>query len=350
MKKGLILILVFFSISELKAQETTELSKIKFSGYLDVYYTYDFHQPEDPNQRQYVTQLANHNEFNINLAVLRAQYQSENIRSTIALQSGTYPLYNYAEPTVLGQILNEAKVGVRVGKSSWIDVGILPGHFGYESAFSFNNELYSQALATEYTPYYQTGVQYTNDINEKITIRGVIINGWQNIYETNDAKAFGTAIDFAFSENLTLSYGNFFGNEPFGNEDEFRMHHNFYIAYTENKLDLIGIADLTFQNPDDLLSTPVHFYTFIGEYNFTDDFSLAGRFENVRDERGVLLASNDYQTNILTFSGNYRIYEYIKVRAEFRSFFGNEAIWFGSNGDKSPESNQVVSIGLSINL
>ena len=166
-------------------------SNFDVSAYLDFYYAYDFYDPA-AKQRQYVTQAARHNEFNLNLGFIQTEYASDNLRGNLAIQIGTYPTANYGgEPNAFAQLIQNASVGVRLGEKTWIDAGVMGGHFGYEGLISMDNELYTQALATEYTPYYQTGVQLSSELSDKLNFRAVVINGWQNIYETNNGKSFG---------------------------------------------------------------------------------------------------------------------------------------------------------------
>lgn len=342
MKKLHVFLIVFtcFHFS-LKSQDS-----LSFSFYLDTYYSYDFSDP-DGNQRQYVTQVGRHNEFNVNLAMLKTSYQSDILRGNLAFQTGTYPLLNYAEPTVLGQLLNEANVGVKVGKNSWVDVGIMGGHFGYESALSIRNELYSQALATEYTPYYQMGVQYSTQFSEKLSFRAVVINGWQNIYETNDAKAVGVAVDYVLNDQISLGYGNFMGREPAGGDDEFRFHNNFVATYEKDEFNGAASIDITFQETGNI-NTSAFFLTLIGQYRLREKTSVSGRYEFVSDDRNILIpAAGSFQTHIITSSYNYFIRENIVFRVEGKLYFGNQAIW---NGDGSTFNNQVISTGLAILL
>lgn len=321
--------------------------KVQFSGYLDFYYSYDFSDPAN-NQRLYVTQAARHNEFNFNLAMLQADYVDDHFRATLALQTGTYPLTNYAEPTVLGQILNEANIGVRVGKNSWIDVGIMGGHFGYESFRSIDNEVYTQALVTEYTPYYQTGIQYSNQISESLTVRAVVINGWQNIYETNNAKAAGLAVDYKLADNIVLGYGNYFGNEPDfvdPDVDELRLHNSIYGKYDADVFLLMANLDMTIQNSafvDE--DKPVLFATVTGLLKISEKLDIGGRYEFVTDQNGILL-SEGFSTNILTGSLNYKVFRNTMARAEARLFFGDDPIWNVENG--SQFNNQVLSFSLA---
>ena len=138
------------------------------SAGIDVYYAYDFTEPKD-NKRLYTTQAFRHNEFNLNWGFIQADYAADQVRATFALQTGTYVQANYAaEPNELTQLIAQANIGVRLLNKTWLDVGILPSHIGYENTFSFNNEIYTRALMAENSPYYEAGAQLTTAVSDKI--------------------------------------------------------------------------------------------------------------------------------------------------------------------------------------
>ncbi len=328
-RKSIVFIFIvglFLKYFNSEAQE----SQMKFGAYLDTYYAYDFSQPNG-NSRPYVTQYARHNEFTINHAWLRGSYSSEKLRANLALQTGTYPQYNYAAEPLYGQLIYEAFAGYRITEKGWIDAGIFGGHFGYESALAIDRELLSPALATEYTPYYQTGVRYTQDLSEKTQLRVVIVNGWQNIRETNNAKSIGMAIDHQFSEQFFFSYGNYYGFEP--NEsgsDVARFHNNLVARFTpSDQLAITGIFDWTLQtksvsvtgeSPNDWAT----FYTLIGGYQLSDVWSISGRYEYVTDNNELLIngAGNGFGQSIISTALDFRPAENVSFKIEPKFYAG----------------------------
>ncbi len=358
-----ILVLLFFGIYRLHAQDTTskEVGDFELMVYGDVYYAWDSNEPID-NQKQYVTQAVRHNEFNINLAALKVAYDTHIIRSNITIQTGTYPITNYAEPNPLGQIINEANIGVKIGENTWIDMGVMSGHFGYESAFSLDNELYTQALVTEYTPYYQTGIQFSTQFRENIAFRAVVVNGWQNIFEAepipgtgfNTAKSFGLAVDYSLNEKLSFGYGNYFGNE--GNETtgkKYRFHNNLIGQYVGNSFSSILSLDLTAQ---ELLTSnknsTVLFITWINKFDLTDYLSIGARYEYVADPDQILFTTiaPGFQTNIITASLNYYSTKNSVFKIELKQYYGEENIWTTGKDIEDANNNFMINAGLAIRI
>ena len=84
------------------AQDSTHTHSLSISGYAEVYYQYDFNKPSDNNRPGFIYSHNRHNEFNLNLGYLKANYTADRVRANLALATGTYMNANYtAEPGVL---------------------------------------------------------------------------------------------------------------------------------------------------------------------------------------------------------------------------------------------------------
>ena len=113
MKKILAGAAILFS-SQLMAQDST--GSLTISGYAEAYYQYDFNKPSDNNRPGFIYSHNRHNEFNLNLGFIKANYTAARVRANIAIAAGTYMNANYsAEPGVLKNVL-EANVGVKLSK------------------------------------------------------------------------------------------------------------------------------------------------------------------------------------------------------------------------------------------
>lgn len=116
------------------AQDTTSsitsqtANALIFSGYVEGYYTYDFTKPANNNRPGFLYNHNRHNEFNVNLAFVKASYSSERVRANLAVAAGTYMNANYAaEPATLKNIY-EANAGYKLSTKKiygWILVSSL---------------------------------------------------------------------------------------------------------------------------------------------------------------------------------------------------------------------------------
>lgn len=202
----------------LAATDTTP--RITFGGFVDAYYAFDFNRPANFD-RSFTTQPARHNEFNVNLAFVEAKLDAPRIRGRFAIQMGTSVQSNYAgEPrngSVSGpdvaRFIQEAVVGTKVGDNLWLDGGIFFSHIGMEGFVSRDNPMYTRSLVADYSPYYETGVKLTWQATPTLSALVTVVNGWQNISETNAAKSAGVRVDYTPSPGTTVSYFNYLGDE-----------------------------------------------------------------------------------------------------------------------------------------
>ncbi len=90
---GFTLLSVFiFTIDTFYSQDSLSKKKpLTVSGYVETYFCYDLANPESHERPAFVYNYNRHNEVNINLAYVKLNYTSDNIRSNITLMGGTYP-------------------------------------------------------------------------------------------------------------------------------------------------------------------------------------------------------------------------------------------------------------------
>ncbi|MBC8110134.1 MAG: porin, partial [Verrucomicrobia bacterium] len=181
MKKILLIAVSMLTISISNAQTDSTKSNLTFSGYIETYYLYDFNNPSDHNRPGFVYSHNRHNEFNLNLGFVKANYDDGKVRGNLALAVGSYMNANYiAEPGVLKNIF-EANVGVKISenKSLWVDAGIFASHIGFESAIGKDCWNMSRSILADNSPYFETGakISYTSD-NGKWFLSGLVLNGW----------------------------------------------------------------------------------------------------------------------------------------------------------------------------
>ena len=215
----LLAIIVTAEPDAVRAQSDSSL-RVQFGAFVDVYYAHDFGRPATLD-RAFTTQAARHSEFNVNLAHVDARVTGDRVRGRIALQAGTSVQANYAaEPGVgavsgpdLSRHIQEASVGYHLAPRLWIDAGILFAPFGSEGWISSENWTYTRSLIADNSPYYQSGVKATWLATERLSVQTHVINGWQNISETNSDKALVMRVDYALLDRLSVGYGGFVGNE-----------------------------------------------------------------------------------------------------------------------------------------
>ena len=261
---------------------------------MDGYYGYDF----TGQQAQRPAFLYAHNranEFTINNAVLGLRYQNERVRGAVGLHAGTYVEANYAgEPAVLRPIY-EAYAGFRPWAKAWLDLGVFTSNIGFESALSQDNWTLTRSLMAENSPYYEAGARLTYEVSGRLTLTGLVLNGWQNIRDNNRAKAVGTQIQWKPTNKLLVNSSTFYGNEqPQNLISRRRYFHDFYVSYAAtSRLSLALVFDVGKQQQANHRAQLDTWHTgaaFV-RYQLADRWWLAGRAEYYHAQHGVFIRS-----------------------------------------------------------
>lgn len=339
MKKILFGAVVLMS-TQLMAQDST--GSLTISGYAEAYYQYDFNKPADNNRPGFIYSHNRHNEFNLNLGFIKANYTAERVRANIALAAGTYMNANYsAEPGVLKNIL-EANAGVKISKKKnlWFDAGIMPSHIGFESAVSKDCWNLTRGILAENSPYFEAGakISYTTD-DGKWFLSGMALNGWQRITRVsgNSLMSWGTQIQFKPSGKVLLNYSTFVGTDKPDSARLSRFFHNIYGIF--NVTDKFGVTvgfdigtEEKFPNSDDKNTwyTPV----LILKYAFNNKWAIAGRLEHYNDKNGVIIATgspNGFQTTGYSVNIDHSPFKNVLLRMELRNLSSKDAIFTKSS-------------------
>jgi Putative beta-barrel porin-2, OmpL-like. bbp2 len=325
--------------------------KLSYSGYIETYYAFDFNQPTTETKLPFMYNYNRHNEFNVNIGLLRAKVEYENAYANIALHAGTYVDDNYANEKI--KYLSEAFVGLYLDKvkKNTIEVGILPSYIGFESATTATNLTLTRSILAENSPYFMTGVKYNYKPNDKWSFSGLVTNGWQRINrpEKDVIPAFGTQIIYKSSANSTLNWSTFVGKEYFGTELAMRYFSNIYWDYKWNsKWRTIagfdcGLQDSSSKNEKhESWLSPVA----IAQYSVSSKWQTAFRVEYYKDQKNVIIAANDaFETLGLSLNADYLFNSKVKWRTEARYLDSKEKIFVKE--DEFINSNFFISTSLS---
>ena len=342
------------------AQDSTQKNNpFSFGGYVEAYYSYDFNKPVDNNRPSFIYSHNRHNEFNVNLGLLKASYNTDWIRGNIALATGTYMNANYAaEPGVLKNIY-EANAGVKISKSKnlWIDIGIMPSHIGFESARSYDCWNLTRSIIADNTPYYESGakVTYTSD-NNKWMVSALALNGWQRIQRVsgNSLMSWGAQLQFKPSENITLNYSGFAGSDKPDSARQWRYYHNTYAIFQLNShwgltLDFDFGQEQKAKESKSLSN--LYGTAVILRYSFAGSWALAARGEFYSDEDGVIINTgtpNGFKTVGASLNIDKSINSHLLWRAEIRTFQSKDDIF--TKGSALTNTNTALTTSLAISF
>lgn len=339
------------------AQTDSSKSTFTFSGYAEVYYSYDFSNPGNHERPSFFYNFNRHNEANLNLGFVNANYAEKNIRANFGLMTGTYAQYNLSAEQPLLRNLWQANVGVKLCKKKnlWLDAGVFPSHIGFESPVGKSCEALTRCIMGDNTPSYESGIKigYTSD-NSKWFLSALVVNGWQRIARVigNNTPAFGTQITFTPNEKVTLNYSTFIGNDKPDTAIQMRYYHNFYALL--NPTDKFRIAlgfDYCMEqkskgsNECNTLYSPV----MILHYQCSNKLAIALRGEYYNDENGIIIATgtqNGFQTFGYSLNLDYVIRDNVMWRIEGRGLSSKDKIFLLDN--KASNQNYFVTTSLTI--
>jgi hypothetical protein len=343
------------------AQDTTANSQgsksISFSGFAEVYYSYDFNQPVDNNRPYFLYNHNRHNEFNVNLAYIKGSYNSAKIRANIAVAVGTYMNANYtAEPGVLKNVY-EGNVGVKILKTKniWIDAGIFSSHIGFESAQSSSCWSLTRSIVAENSPYFESGARltYISD-NNKFTLSALALNGWQRITRVsgNSLMSWGTQINVKPSDKVTLNYSTFLGTDKPDSLRLWRIYHNIYaIVQFNEKIGLTAAFDIGIEQVSKGSDETNSWYGPVGILRFTPNknWTIALRGEYFYDKNEVIISTgtpNGFKTFGGSINVDRNIGEHLFWRTEFKTFTSKDAVFLKEN--KTKRHNNAITTSLAL--
>ncbi len=215
-------------------QADTTASKWKVYGFVDIYYAYDFGHSTDDERPPFLYQYDRHSEVDLNLGLVHATYERDNVRAAFGLMTGTYAQANLiAEPELLRNV-NEARVGLRLSKSGslWLDAGVFTSHIGMESAIGIDNFTLTRTVMAENSPYNLSGAKLTWAVSPKLELAALFMNGWQRIRRVqDDTPCLGTQLLWTMRDGMQFNWSTFAGSDVPDSVGYYRLFNNLWWSW-----------------------------------------------------------------------------------------------------------------------
>lgn len=320
---------------------------LEFSGFVDGYYLWAFNE-QDLQLRNFDV---NHNTFNLNYAeVAIGKPTSEGSRAGFRLDVGagdTADLVNSFEPggTDYLKYVQQGYVSylAPIGKGLSVDFGKFVTPHGAEVIETKDNFNYSRGLLFALAiPYYHTGFRLGYAVNDKVSVTGYLVNGWNNVRDNNDPKTAGIKLGFQPTGRLSVSQGYMAGKEL---TDEDGVRHLFDTLVSFSASDALTVIGNFDYGRDTVGGIDVAWYgAALGlKYQLNDTWAFSPRYEIFKDDDGF--ATGLVQTlQEVTLTGEYKAPAGLIARFEFRSDFSDQDYFDDKTGLTS--SQPSVSVGL----
>jgi len=345
-----------FSAFSLKAQDEPK-GKLTVSGYLDVYYQYNFNNPSfapnDPAIGNYLPSVENvgrifdikNNQFSLGLAQTKFAYTTD--KSEVVLD------LTYGPNAALGQFGNvfgtsinikQAYIGYKVTDKLTFTVGQFGTHVGYELIDAPLNYNYSLSYLFGNGPFYHTGAKASYMFSDKVGLMAGIVNGWDEMYDFNGTKSAIAQLFISPTEGFNI-YVNYVGGDE-KNGYSFptiaavdpglkSASHLFDLTTTYQITDKLkfginaayGMGNKLKVDPteaDGFSAAKWGGVALYSDYRFSDVFGLGVRAEYFNDKDGVRYISafgllQGCYVNEYTLTGDIRLKDgHFNLKPEFR--------------------------------
>lgn len=350
-RKFFVVFLLFLSTCyNINAQDDSiQKMKVTLNGYLETYYLFDFGLPAAHQRPNFYVSHNRHNEFNLNMGMMRIAAEQQRLKAALGLMTGTYVNSNLAiEPGVLKNIY-EANVAYKLSKNKnlWIQVGIFSSHIGFESAIGADCFTLTRSIAADNSPYYESGARLNfKSKNERWDFSFLVLNGWQRIQRlnNNNTPSFGTQVTFT-NKTLVLNSSSYIGNEGTDAAPVWRYFHNFYaIKKLGSKSTIIVGLDAGLQHHD-LKSSLFYWYSpqFVYKYNLLPKLDIAARVEHYYDPDAVIISSQKNSTFNMwgaSFNFDFHLLNNVLFRMEFKQLNNEDPVF----NEKAPLSRYNSSV------
>lgn len=331
--------LISIDVCAQDSSEEENAFELEVGMYIDLFYGYDFNQPQGTSRLPYLYHHNRHNELNMNHGILSLGLGNNRIRANLSLQAGTYVDDNYTSETSVMKNVYDANVGLALDsrKRWWVDVGIFGSSWvGMESTLSYENFNLSHNLISENVPYYYTGINTSFKPNDNWYLSAIITNGWQKIQrvEGNSLPSFATQITYTSNSGNSLNWSSFMGTDDPDSTRRIRVfnHLNTHINLSDDFILAAGF-DFGFQQKSKNSTDWDQWYgtAIILRYSINYSSALAFRYEYYHDPQQVIVTSLSniagYKTSGFTLNYDRRFFDIILLRFEGRYFTSPDSIY-----------------------
>jgi hypothetical protein len=319
------------------------LGPTTFSGFVDLYYGQNFNNPTSRTNTLRAFDI-NSNQFGLNLVELVADKQPDpnNSRTGYHLALGfgqAMNAINGADPGGLsfGQYLKEAYFSylAPVGKGLQVDVGKFVTPHGAEVIETKDNWNYSRGLLFSYAiPFYHFGMRAKYSFNEKYSVSGFFVNGWNSVVDNNSGKTYGASFNWNPNKKFGIAQNYMTGPEQSDSNSNWRQLFDTVVTYSPtDRLSFIVNGD--YGRGDRISTSPKPAYWTGGaayiRYALNGQNAIATRYEYYDDKYGVTTGgfANPTPQHLHGFTGTYEhlLAHRILTRLEFRRDISNQPVF-----------------------
>jgi putative OmpL-like beta-barrel porin-2 len=236
-----------------------------------------------------------------------------------------------------------------VGKGLTIDVGKFVTNAGAEVIEAKDDFNYSRSLLFQLAiPLYHSGVRLTYSPNDKVTLMGGVINGWNDVNDNNTAKSVMASVTFKPTGSLSIIENYIGGPEQPNNNDDWRTLSDTVLSYTVNpQLSLMANYDY---GHDTSIGNSVHWQGVAGyaKYQANKYVAIIPRLEFYNDANGFTTGLTQNLSDA-TVTLEVKPADNFMWRIEYRGDFSNQSPFTNSSG-VTKKNQQLFMVGFLYNF
>jgi hypothetical protein len=318
-------------------------SKVDVTGFVDVYYQYAFNKV-DPALRSFDVQ---HDAFSLSVADValskavttdsRLGFRAELAFGKTADLIAAYEPEDAAE---VGKHVLQAYASVLAGSKLQVDAGKFLTPLGAEVVPSQDNWNYSRSVLFGYAiPFYHLGLRATLPVNDRLTLAGYVVNGWNNSSEIHgDFPCVGLTATVKPSGKLTWIANYMGGTEVEGGDTRHMFDTTLTFAATQ-KLSLQ--ANFDYGREGDTSWWGIAAYA---KAQLKPSWALVGRYEYLDDADGGFMTIGQ-KAQTVTLTSDHLVAGGLKLRLEYRGDFTHDPFFTDEDGSLE-DSQHAVLVGV----
>jgi len=304
----------------------------------------DFPTTDDGMGGTVPSSLGSRNGFGLSVIGLDASFDTGTVGATAFLRFGpSVPIFYAADMGITGldSILG-GYLTLKPIEGLTIDAGYFGTIYGAEVLEGYLDFNYTRgALYYAMQPFYHFGAKAAYSFNDMVTVRAMVVNGANNSVDENDAPALG--LQLALNDLggvFDLSVGGFYET---GDDSAWGIETFFDVvaSLTLGDFTLLGNFDYN-TNRSDGVTAEYSYWGVMGTaaYSITPEIGVAFRGEYLSDpDNQVWGPAGDAPAftdafNLVTLTGtvDYKPFDHIIIRPEFRYETAADNIFFDSDG------------------
>ncbi|NOT43968.1 MAG: porin [Acidobacteria bacterium] len=326
------------------AAEPSFLEQVELFGLADMYYSWFSTEPEGGVDAQLRAFDQRHNSFATSMVAFgAAKVPTEDSRAGFRLDLSfgqAMRAFHATEPGGPGIVENFQEGYVSylapIGNGLQIDAGKFVTQVGAELTESKDNWNYSRAFLFFAGPYYHSGLRLGYAINDKVSVAGAVVNGWNNVTENNDGKSFNVQVAVKPNDKLSFIQNYIFGPELAGNDEDWRGLSDTTVTYAAND-DLSLMVNYNYGTELDSNWQGVALY---GRYQVSPTFAFSPRFEWF-DDKDAWATLTSQTLKEFTLTGDVALTPSLSWKAEYRGDFSDTNFFAKRDGTFTDSQHSV---------